>query len=87
MARSISRSDETSPGAVAKQVEVQIGPNGKDAGKWSLKKERYEWDRIRGRSKDTGNDPHELKKSHKQDREKGTGSDIPVIGGCLPGMG
>ena len=49
------------PGAGAKQVEVQIGPYGKGAGKWSLKKARDEWDRIRAWSKDTGNDPHELK--------------------------
>ncbi len=35
------------PGVGAKQVEVQIGPYGKGAGKWSLKKARDEWDRIR----------------------------------------
>ena len=29
------------PSADAKQVEVQIGPNGKGAGKWSLKKGRF----------------------------------------------
>ena len=49
-------------GAGAKQIEVQIGPYGKGAGKWSLKKARDEWDRIRVWSKDTGNDPRELKK-------------------------
>ena len=52
------------------QVEVQIGPYGKGAGKWSLKKARDEWDRIRAWSKDTGNDPRELNKSHKQEAEK-----------------
>ena len=58
------------PGAGAKQVEVQIGPYGKGAGKWSLKKARDQWDRIRAWSKDTGNDPRELKKSHKREAEK-----------------
>ena len=58
------------PGAGAKQVEVQIAPYGRGAGKWSLKKARDEWECIRAWSKDTGNNPRELKQSHKQEAEK-----------------
>ena len=58
------------PGAGAKQVEVQIGPYGKGVGKWSLKKAREEWDRIRTWSRDTGNDPRDLKKAKKEEVEK-----------------
>ena len=58
------------PGAGAKQVEVQIGPYGKGAGKWSFNKAREEWDRIRSWSNDTANDTSELKKPHKKEAEK-----------------
>ena len=58
------------PGAGAKQVEVQIGSYGKGVGKCSLKKAREEWDRISTWSRDTGNDPRDIKKAKKEEVEK-----------------
>ena len=58
------------PGRSAKQVEVQIGPYGKGAGKWTLKAAREEWERIRTWSKDTGRDPREMKKGADQEASK-----------------
>ena len=39
-----------------------LGPYGKGVGKWSLKAAREEWERIRTWSRETGQDPRELRK-------------------------
>ena len=50
------------------------GPYGKGPGKWSLKAAREEWERIRTWSRETGQDPRELRKEEKQKvQERGSG--------------
>ena len=62
------------PGRSGKQVEVRIGPYGRGAGKWTLKAAREEWERIRTWSRETGQDPRELRKEEKQKvQERGSG--------------
>ena len=45
---------------------MRIGPYGRGIGKWSLKAAREEWERIRTWSRETGQDPRELRKEEKQ---------------------
>ena len=62
------------PGGGGKQVDVRIGPYGRGIGKWSLKAAREEWERIRTWSRETGQDPRELRKEEKQKvQERGSG--------------
>ena len=62
------------PGGGGKQVDVRIGPYGRGVGKWSLKAAREEWERIRTWSRETGQDPRELRKEEKQKvQERGSG--------------
>ena len=59
------------PGGGGKQVDVRIGPYGRGLGKWSLKAAREEWERIRTWSRETGQDPRELRKEEKQKVQEG----------------
>ena len=53
---------------------MRIGPYGRGAGKWTLKAAREEWERIRNWSRETGQDPRELRKEEKQKvQERGSG--------------
>ena len=46
-----------------KQIEIRIGPYGKDSGRRSLKEARIAWDEIKSWSKASGKDPRDKKKA------------------------